>query len=339
VESPSARPWLGVGAALSALPAAVGCFCAALLLAVVAHSDPGVVYEQHRWLGAVVAAGAVCAFVAMMGWATLRHGGVPAPVLLIALVVAGVPFALPGGLLLPATAAAVAACAGLAAIGLGRPPESLHGVRVLSVGLALAALVLAVGQAVVIGLHHQQRARHAAVQASRERPDKVTVQPHRRAASATHRAASAPALAPPRHRAAPAAPEPAAPHSPGATAPAVASPESFVRAYYAALDARRFAAAWALLTPGLQARFGGFEAWRRGYARTVTNSTGPLQVAAAGAAATVGLTLRAGDRAACGRTVVRRFAVSWRLARTDAGWRATAAEARQLSVPARAAAC
>ena len=94
MESPSARRWFGVGAALSAVPAAGGCFCAALVLvlAVVADSDPGAVYEQHRWLGAIVAAGAVCAFVAMMGWVTLRHGGLPAPVLLMDLVLAGVPF-------------------------------------------------------------------------------------------------------------------------------------------------------------------------------------------------------------------------------------------------------
>ena len=111
MEPPSTRPWLGVGAALSALPAAGGCFCAALVLAVVADSDPGAVYEQHRWLGAIVAASAVCAYVAMMGWATLRHGGLPAPVLLIALALSGVPFLLPGGLFLPAAAIAVAGCA------------------------------------------------------------------------------------------------------------------------------------------------------------------------------------------------------------------------------------
>ena len=91
MEPPSARPWLGVGAALSAMPAAGGCFCAALVPAVVADSDPRAVYEQHRWLGAVVAASAVCAFVAMMGWATLRHGGFPLPVLLMALAVEGFP--------------------------------------------------------------------------------------------------------------------------------------------------------------------------------------------------------------------------------------------------------
>ena len=106
-----------------------------------------------------------------------------------------------------------------------------------------------------------------------------------------------------------------------------------MRDYYAALQARRFAAAWKLLAPGLQARFGGFAGWRSGYKYTVANSPGALRVTAAAGAATVGLTLRAADRDACGTTVVRRFAVTWRLARTEAGWRATAAT--RASSPAR----
>ena len=60
--------------------------------------------------------------------------------------------------------------------------------------------------------------------------------------------------------------------------------------------------------PGVQARFGGFEVWRSGFKYTVANSPGWLQVTAAAGAATVGLTLRAGDRDACGKTVERRFA-------------------------------
>ena len=133
MESPSARRWLGVGAALSGLPAAGGCFCAALLLALVADSDPGAVYERAWWLGAAMAAGAGCAFAAMLGWATLqRGGGLPAPVLLIALAVAGVPFTLPGGLFLPAAVAALATCAALATHGLARPPASPRGVRRLT---------------------------------------------------------------------------------------------------------------------------------------------------------------------------------------------------------------
>ena len=117
------------------------------------------------------------------------------------------------------------------------------------------------------------------------------------------------------------------------------SPARFVRTYYAALDARRFAAAWKLLDPALQARFGGFAPWRSGFKYTVNNSPGSLRVTPAAGAATVGLTLRAGDRDACGKTVVRRFAVTWRLARTEAGWRAAAAQARALSGAEPAATC
>ena len=147
-------------------------------------------------------------------------------------------------------------------------------------------------------------------------------------------ATAAPPKTPPHVAPAPAAEGPA---PPAAALPS--SPQRFVRDYYAALDARRFAAAWKLLGPGVQARFGSFEVWRSGFKYTVANSPGSLQVTAAAGAATVGLTLRAGDRDACGKTVERRFAVSWRLARTEAGWRATAAEARTLSGAQPAAAC
>jgi hypothetical protein len=347
--------------ALSALPAAGGCFCVALLLAIIADSDPGAVYEQHRWLGAVVAAGAVCASAAMMGWATLRHGGVPAPVLLMALVVAGMPFALPGGLFLPGVATAVAACAVLAWAGLARPPASLRLLRRLSGGLALTALTLAIGQAIAVGLHDRPSRPLAAVEPSRALPHSVAAEP---AATATPRrpdpgAASAHTTAPPTTAPTATAPAPStkappttAPRAtaPSATAPRAtappataphavappatalpATPRRFVGVYYAALEARRFAAAWKLLAPGLRARFGGFAAWREGYKYTVANSPGSLRVTPAAGAATVGLTLRAGDRDACGKTVVRRFAVTWRLARTEAGWRATAADARAIS--------
>ena len=87
------------------------------------------------------------------------------------------------------------------------------------------------------------------------------------------------------------------------------------------------------LSPEVQHAFGGFAAWRKGYARTVSNAPEGVTVTPAVAGATVGLTLRAGDRGVCGRIAERRFAVTWRLARTPAGWRATAASARKLSGP------
>ena len=389
MEPPSARPWLGLGAALSALPAAGGCFCAALVLAVVADSDPGAVYEQHRWLGAIVAASAVCAYVAMMGWATLRHGGLPAPVLLIALVLAGAPFLLPGRLLLPAAALAVAGCAALVTVGLANPPATPDGTRIVAIGLTGAAFVLAITQAVGVGLTSSSVAPRVRIlaatphpampapQTSSTEPGGTDAGPARADAKPSEAAddASSPAKDVPDQPAAAAqdAPAAAAPDEPVAAAetpataepvpdetepegpvfapakptpaggtpapagaappPAAAEARKFVRDYYAALDARQFAVAWNMLAPEVQSRFGTFEGWRKGYARTVSHAADGLTVAVAGAGATVGLTLRAGDRGACGTIAERRFAVTWRLARTDAGWRATAASARKLSGP------
>jgi hypothetical protein len=337
VSPPSARPWLGVGAALSALPAAGGCFCAALVLAVVADSDPGAVYEQHRWLGAIVAASAVCAFVAMMSWATLRHGGLPAPVLLMALALCGAPFLLPRGLFLPAAAFAVAGCAALATAGLLHPPGNPDGTRLLTGALAGAAVVLAISQAIGVAATGATPAPRARVLA--DAPRAAHPKPERKE------------RAPAREKPAPAARDKSAVEGPVielkepavATAPPAAAPEPhpvdedaarvFIRDYYAALDGNDFAAAWQMLSPEVQREFGGFAAWREGYARTVSNAPGGVTVTPAVTGATVGLTLRAGDRGACGRIAERRFAVTWRLARTSAGWRATAASARKLSGP------
>lgn len=261
MEPPSARPWLGVGAALSALPAAGGCFCAALVLAVVADSDPGGVYEQHRWLGAIVAAGAVCAYVAMMGWATLRHGGLPAPVLLIALVLAGVPFLFHGSLFIPAAVVAVAGSAALATAGLAHPPASPDRVRSLCGGLAVTALVLAVGQAAAVSVLHgtdppraELLASHSAAKPAARAKPKPT---HSRT---KHPAPHEPVVAPFKSKPAP-APAKRAPTEPvpAGSAPvelapdgaAPAAAERFVREYYAALDGRRFRVAWRMLAPGV----------------------------------------------------------------------------------------
>jgi hypothetical protein len=376
VEPPSARPWLGVGAALSALPASGGCFCAALVLAVVADSDPGAVYEQHRWLGAVVAASAVCAFVAMMGWATLRHGGLPAPVLLMALVLAGAPFLLPRGLFIPAVVIATAGSAGLARFGLARPPASLDATKLLIGALAGAAFALAVGQAIAVGiagappkakvLSSQSKAepaprvvtrRHHA----RKRPDREPsfVPPSKSPPAKPGGTDAAPAEAAP-EAPAPAAPAPeetsgeptpapeaaapvaAAPEEPVATAPeelgtpaddVSAAAEEFVRSYYAALDGRQYEVAWNMLNPELRSGFGAFARWRKGYRTTISHSPGGIHVSGGPDETIVELTLRAGDRDACGNIIKRRWAVTWRLVRTDAGLRAAAATARKLAGP------
>src|SRR5688500_8068749 len=112
----------------------------------------------------------------------------------------------------------------------------------------------------------------------------------------------------------PAAPAPAAPLGTGM--PAALSPEAFITRYYSALNDRRFHAAWGSLGPGVRASFGGFDLWQRGFTRTVASVPTGIEVTRGPGGATVSLTLRAGDRAPCGDTVVRRYAVTWQLART-----------------------
>jgi hypothetical protein len=104
-----------------------------------------------------------------------------------------------------------------------------------------------------------------------------------------------------------------------------------VRSYYADLDAGHFAQAWARLTPGVQAAFGGFEVWRRGYATTLGHRVEGVEVQPGGVVKHV---LVATDRTACG-TAQQRFAVTWRL---DGG-RATALHAVKLAGQDPAAAC
>jgi hypothetical protein len=96
---------------------------------------------------------------------------------------------------------------------------------------------------------------------------------------------------------------------------------SFVRAYYAALDARRYAEAWKHLSPALKARFGGYAKWRAGYASTLSSRPEDFRTrVGADGSATVEHVLVARDRRACGVPAEQRFAVTWRLTRAGAGW-------------------
>jgi hypothetical protein len=122
---------------------------------------------------------------------------------------------------------------------------------------------------------------------------------------------AAPRSAPPRS----AAPRSAAPRSaarakpPGRPAPAVAA-GTLVRSYYAAIDAGEFAAAWKRLSPAVQARFGGFAAWRAGYDTTLDQRVEAVEVDGA----QIRYTLVARDRTPCGTAVEQRFAVAWTMA-------------------------
>ncbi len=118
---------------------------------------------------------------------------------------------------------------------------------------------------------------------------------------------------------------------PGDAEPGEAEPGEAVRAYYRALDARRFGVAWRFLSSAVRAGFGGPATWRAGFATTRSSRPGALTVTAAGDHAVVRHVLTAVDATACGDGV-RRFALSWTLARgPDGAWHASAVAGQALS--------
>ena len=122
----------------------------------------------------------------------------------------------------------------------------------------------------------------------------------------------------------------AAEDAPPGDAAGEAAPGDAVRAYYRALDARRFGAAWRFLAPGVRTAFGGFAPWRAGFAATRSSRPVAMQVAVVGDRATVAHVLAAVDATACGSRT-RRFALTWTLDRAPGGaWRATAVTGRAL---------
>ena len=64
---------------------------------------------------------------------------------------------------------------------------------------------------------------------------------------------------------------PAADISPGGPAPGADEAKEYVRDYYTALNEQRYDDAWAVLTPAIRSRFGGFEHWKAGYAKTLSS--------------------------------------------------------------------
>jgi hypothetical protein len=86
----------------------------------------------------------------------------------------------------------------------------------------------------------------------------------------------------------------------------------FVRRFYAAIDAGRFKQAWERLGPAIQARSASFEAWRDGYATTLSNRVEELLVEPGGNVRHVLVTV---DRTPCGGTTERRYEMLWYLQR------------------------
>lgn len=133
-------------------------------------------------------------------------------------------------------------------------------------------------------------------------------------------------------------PEADTPVREAAVTPPPQPPETVVEGYYRALDAGRFEAAWTVLTPAVQTAFGDFAHWRSGYASTLSSTPRAIEVTQEGAIATVAHELLAEDRTPCG-PVRRTFAIRWKLAATEAGWRATSLTAVKRSGPEPAEAC
>ena len=89
-----------------------------------------------------------------------------------------------------------------------------------------------------------------------------------------------------------------------------------MRAYYRALDEKRFDAAWESLGPAIHKRLGSFAKWKAGFGKTVSSKPRDFAVSAAGATIIVKHMLVARDRG-CG---AREFAVTWRLRETPDGF-------------------
>jgi hypothetical protein len=120
--------------------------------------------------------------------------------------------------------------------------------------------------------------------------------------------------------------------TPRTASPARPAPAGqLVRSYYAAIDGGHFAAAWARLSPAVQARFGGFAVWRGGYETTLDQRIEGVEVDGE----QVRYTLVARDRTPCGGAVEQRFAVVW----TMADGHAAALHAVRLAGQDPAAAC
>jgi hypothetical protein len=122
----------------------------------------------------------------------------------------------------------------------------------------------------------------------------------------------------------------------GATTPTAAGLEraadTYVRRFYAQLDAEQFEAAWARLPESVRSGAGSIDAWREGYRTTIANEISDVAVdVAGGSTATVALTLRATDLDACADEIRQRFSVRWILHRASGRWTASSISVTKLS--------
>jgi hypothetical protein len=135
----------------------------------------------------------------------------------------------------------------------------------------------------------------------------------------THRAPSTHSITPP---------QPAGPSAAGLRR----SAETFVRHFYTQLAAQDFDSAWTRLPSNVRASAGSIDAWRAGYATTISSEPSDVSVDTfSEGTATVSLTLRATDLDACADEIRQRFAVRWTLRRGGDRWVADAVVAQKVS--------
>jgi hypothetical protein len=103
-----------------------------------------------------------------------------------------------------------------------------------------------------------------------------------------------------------------------------------VRDYYRDLDAKRYADAWAVLSPAVRAQLGPFARWKGGYGRTLSSEPRDIVVAGgAGGVVSVTHVLVARDVGCAGE---RSFRVTWRLRANSGGWSAVGLSAVALGM-------
>ena len=86
-----------------------------------------------------------------------------------------------------------------------------------------------------------------------------------------------------------------------------------MRRFYAAIEAGHFGQSWGRLGPAVRARSMSFEAWRAGYATTLSSRVEDLRVEPDGNVRHVLVTV---DRTPCGGTTERRYEMLWYLDRS-----------------------
>jgi hypothetical protein len=93
--------------------------------------------------------------------------------------------------------------------------------------------------------------------------------------------------------------------------------EAFVRDYYTAIDEQRFDDAWAVLPSAVRAGFDGFDGWKAGFAKTLSNTPNDISATPEGDRVIVRLRLAVLDQ---GCPFARDFSVTWTLGRPAGEW-------------------